>query len=125
MQPAKFHFKNIGPIKKAELELGDLTIIAGRNNTGKTYIVYTLYGFLKKWDTLPWRMEPDMDIETSEDTADRETIDEKRKKLSMTWLIPSLEKTWPACSVLLVMLSKTLLSESTFQIGFFKMNGPE
>jgi len=43
----RFHFENIGPIKKADLELGDLTIIAGRNNTGKTYLVYTLYGFLK------------------------------------------------------------------------------
>ena len=40
-------FKNIGPIEEAELELGDLTIIAGQNNTGKTYLVYTLYGFLK------------------------------------------------------------------------------
>ena len=48
----KFHFKNIGPIKEAELELGDLTIIAGRNNTGKTYLVYTLYGFLEQW--LAW-----------------------------------------------------------------------
>ena len=45
----RFHFENIGPIKKAELELGDLTIIAGRNNTGKTYLVYTLYGFLERW----------------------------------------------------------------------------
>lgn len=44
----KFGFKNIGPIAEAELELGDLTIIAGHNNTGKTYLVYTLYGFLKK-----------------------------------------------------------------------------
>ncbi|MDM8555174.1 AAA family ATPase [Desulfococcaceae bacterium HSG7] len=40
-------FKNIGPVKKAELELKDLTIIAGPNNTGKTYLAYTLYGFLK------------------------------------------------------------------------------
>lgn len=45
----KFHFSNIGPIKEAELELGNLTIIAGRNNTGKTYLVYTLYGFLRSW----------------------------------------------------------------------------
>ena len=44
----KFHFKNIGPINEAELELGELTIVAGRNNTGKTYLVYTLYG-LSKW----------------------------------------------------------------------------
>ena len=42
--PLTFTFKNIGPIEKAELELGDLTIIAGRNNTGKTYLTYTLYG---------------------------------------------------------------------------------
>lgn len=45
----KFHFANIGPITSAEMELGDFTIIAGRNNTGKTYLVYTLYGFLKEW----------------------------------------------------------------------------
>jgi len=43
-------FKNIGPIKDATLELGDLTIIAGQNNTGKTYLVYTLYGFLQFWN---------------------------------------------------------------------------
>ncbi|MEY3995944.1 MAG: ATPase domain, partial [Pseudomonadota bacterium] len=28
--------KNIGAIKHAELSLGDLTIICGANNTGKT-----------------------------------------------------------------------------------------
>ena len=52
-KPLTFTFKNIGPIKDAELELGDLTIIAGRNNTGKTYLVYTLYGFLKTWEDWP------------------------------------------------------------------------
>ncbi len=45
----KFVFKHLGPIHNAELELGDLTILAGRNNTGKTYMAYTLYGFLKLW----------------------------------------------------------------------------
>lgn len=49
----KFVFKKLGPIKEAELELGDLTIIAGRNNTGKTYVAYTLYGFLKMWPNWP------------------------------------------------------------------------
>ncbi len=48
-----FSFQNIGPIEKAVLELGDLTIIAGRNNTGKSYLVYTLYGFLKMWNGWP------------------------------------------------------------------------
>ncbi len=47
----KARFQNIGPIKDAELELGDLTIIAGQNNTGKTYLVYTLYS--------PWDFQKD------------------------------------------------------------------
>ena len=46
----RFHFENIGPIRSADLELGGLTLVAGRNNTGKTYVVYTMYGFLR---TLP------------------------------------------------------------------------
>ena len=46
----RFTFENLGPVKKAELELGDLTIISGLNNTGKTNIVYALYGFLKGFD---------------------------------------------------------------------------
>ena len=51
--PVTFTFTNVGPITNAKLELGDLTVIAGRNNTGKTYLVYTLYGFLKMWDSWP------------------------------------------------------------------------
>ena len=50
-----FRFQNIGPVTDAELELGDLTLVAGRNNTGKTYIVYTLYGLLETWNS--WSFE--------------------------------------------------------------------
>ena len=42
----KITFENLGPIKKANLELGDLTVIAGDNNTGKTYLACALYGIL-------------------------------------------------------------------------------
>ena len=42
----KFGIKNLGPIKEANIELGDLTIICGKNNCGKTYLTYTLYAFL-------------------------------------------------------------------------------
>ncbi len=45
----KFKFENLGPIDNAELELGDLTVIAGRNNTGKTYLAHTVYGFLSEF----------------------------------------------------------------------------
>lgn len=50
--PVTYRFANVGPVKEASLRLGRLTVIAGRNNTGKTYVVYSLYGFLKKWKEL-------------------------------------------------------------------------
>jgi predicted ATPase len=45
----KILVKNLGPLKQAEFELGELTIICGHNNTGKTYATYALYGFLSEW----------------------------------------------------------------------------
>lgn len=33
-------------LDEAEFEVGDLTIICGENNTGKTYATYSLYGYL-------------------------------------------------------------------------------
>jgi len=42
-------FKNLGAIKQADLTLGDLTIVCGKNNTGKTYVTYATYGFLDYW----------------------------------------------------------------------------
>ena len=41
--------KNLGPLERADFELGDLTVICGMNNTGKTYATYALYGFLEYW----------------------------------------------------------------------------
>lgn len=41
----KFSIEILGPIKKADIELGDLTIICGKNSTGKTYITYSLIAF--------------------------------------------------------------------------------
>ena len=48
----RFRFSKLGPISEAELELGDLTIIAGRNNTGKTYLTYVLYDFMNRVSVL-------------------------------------------------------------------------
>ena len=89
MQPVKFIFKKIGPIKKAEMELGDITIIAGRNNTGKTYLAYTLYGFLKQWNRQTRNMPPEIKKIVKEvtekgrfkRTVDRETLAQDRKKI--------------------------------------------
>lgn len=42
----KIQIENLGKLKKIEYEVGNLTIICGHNNTGKTYAMYALYGFL-------------------------------------------------------------------------------
>ncbi|MCP5275501.1 MAG: AAA family ATPase [Burkholderiales bacterium] len=42
----KITIKNLGAIKQAEFTLGELTIICGGNNTGKTYATHATYGFL-------------------------------------------------------------------------------
>ena len=45
----KVKVKNLGILQQAEFSLGDITIICGGNNTGKTYATYALYGFLSEW----------------------------------------------------------------------------
>ena len=45
----KIRLKNLGILKHAEFSLGDLTVICGKNNTGKTYAAYALYGFFLSW----------------------------------------------------------------------------
>lgn len=48
----KFNFAHLGGIDKGTVELGDLTVICGPNNMGKTYISYAIYGLLrhfKQW----------------------------------------------------------------------------
>ncbi len=48
----KVRVENLGVLKQAEFELGDLTIICGDNNTGKTYATYALFGFLANWEDM-------------------------------------------------------------------------
>lgn len=51
-----FSVENLGPICQADVEIGDLTVVCGRNNNGKTYLTYTLATFLstiKRNLTLP------------------------------------------------------------------------
>ncbi len=48
----KIKLKELGSLKQAEFELGELSIICGQNNTGKTYATYALFGFLQRWKNL-------------------------------------------------------------------------
>jgi predicted ATPase len=45
----KIHLEKLGKLDFADLEIGNLTIVCGENNTGKTYATYALYGFLRMW----------------------------------------------------------------------------
>jgi len=58
----KISIKNLGAIKQAEFTLGELTIICGGNNTGKTYATYALFGFLSFWRDAFSIKVPDGDV---------------------------------------------------------------
>ena len=45
----KIHLEQLGTLEQADFDLGDMTIICGENNTGKTYANYAAYGFLHGW----------------------------------------------------------------------------
>lgn len=60
----KIKVKNLGVLKQAEFTLGDLTILCGCNNTGKTYATYALFGFLSIWRRM-------FSIEISDDKIDQ------------------------------------------------------
>lgn len=45
----KITFQDLGALACGELELKPFTIIAGANNSGKTYVSYSLWGFLQLW----------------------------------------------------------------------------
>ena len=60
----KFQFSHLGAIDEATIELAPLTVICGRNNTGKTYATYAIYAFLSTWRQLiAWEVDRhDMDL---------------------------------------------------------------
>jgi len=45
----KITVENLGKIENATIEINDLTILVGDNNSGKTYLTYSTYGALKNW----------------------------------------------------------------------------
>lgn len=48
----KFHFQNLALLDDMTVDLADLTLICGENNTGKTYATYAVYGLLRSWRQL-------------------------------------------------------------------------
>ena len=50
-------FENLGTIKKGTVELNNLTIFTGENNTGKTYASYSAYGILKNLNNMKLKLD--------------------------------------------------------------------
>lgn len=48
----KLTFTNLGALDYGYLQISDLTIICGENNTGKTYVTYLIYCILSSWKSL-------------------------------------------------------------------------
>jgi predicted ATPase len=58
----RFHFENLGLLNQVDIDLADLTLICGENNTGKTYATYAIYGFLRSWrQLLRFTLEAEID----------------------------------------------------------------
>ncbi|TAE56147.1 MAG: ATP-binding protein [Nostocales cyanobacterium] len=73
----KVKVKNLGALKQAEFTIGDLTIICGYNNTGKTYATYALFGFLYTWrNVFPININQDKITELLTDGVTRIDIEE-------------------------------------------------
>lgn len=54
----KFEFKHLGAIDQAAVDLAPLTLICGRNNTGKTYVTYAIYALLANWrELIDWKID--------------------------------------------------------------------
>ena len=67
----KFTIQNAGLIKKAELEFGDLTILCGKNNTGKTYITYNAFNYI---DAIRYYLKVPMENQYAEQLLEKGKI---------------------------------------------------
>lgn len=85
----RIKIRNIGVLKQAEFDLGDLTIICGKNNTGKTYATYALYGFLSYWQEV-------FEINVSEDKM-RQLLNDGAIELDLQDYIKNANKILHEC----------------------------
>ena len=116
----KIKLKNIGSIKQAEFELGELTIICGHNNTGKTYATYALFGFLENWQEL-------IKIEI-EDNIIENLVDNGSINIELTDYIQKIPEFLKIASThysknlyQIFASSKTYFSKSTFEISLTEL----
>lgn len=79
----KLVIENLGALDYAELELADLTIVCGQNNTGKTYVTYLVFCLLSTW-----RQFVDLDLS-------HDLLSLKKNGFVKIDLAQRVEKNWP------------------------------
>ena len=79
--------KNLGLISEANFTVGDLTVICGKNNTGKTYVTYATYGFLDYWQNA-WQQLSSYPHEQPAETFVTRFLD--YACIEYNWWIPSI-----------------------------------
>ena len=66
-----FRVRNLGPIADGTVQLHPLTILVGKNNTGKTYMAQAIYAAHKALERSNGPVEPLITIDESEDLLER------------------------------------------------------
>ena len=67
----RFHVRNLGPIREATVRIHPLTILIGRNNTGKTYMAKAIYAAHKALELTKSPALPHMTVAESQELLDR------------------------------------------------------
>lgn len=49
MKTLEFHVENLGPVKNATFSAANLNVICGKNNSGKSFLLHSIYLFLSQW----------------------------------------------------------------------------
>lgn len=80
------HISNFGKLEKADVELGKFIVFVGENNSGKTYLMQLIYGFIQRvlnqTDLLSKYDFSDAELSTGEIQIDSHRIYDMQEKLN-------------------------------------------
>lgn len=92
----KFNFKNFGNIDDGLVDVGDLTIICGPNNSGKTYVSYAIYGFYKFFSQL---LVPSIEDSLIEDSKIKALLKQGSTQIDLSPFLNKIETHFESASL--------------------------
>lgn len=108
-----FSIKNLGNLESGEINVKPLTLLCGPNNTGKTWVMYTIYGFLNNTE-VDGLHGIDHIVSTLKDDGVLEFNLEEWLTKNFTSTINAIEKTNKGKLANTFSANKELFSESVF-----------